>query len=44
MMSNANVKLVVDSFKDFTIDVVETKRAIHSKKPGTKALEVIITN
>ena len=43
-MSNANVKLVIDKFKEYTIDVVEAKRAINSKKPGAKTLEVIINN
>ena len=44
VMSNANVKLVIDKFKEYTIDVVEAKRAINSKKPGAKTLEVIINN
>ena len=44
VMSNSNVKLVIDKFKEYTIDVVEAKRAINSKKPGAKTLEVIINN
>ena len=40
-MSNANVPLVVDYFKDYTMDTIVAKRAIHSKNPGETAKEVI---
>lgn len=47
MMSNSKVKLVTDKFKDdekFKINEIECKRAINSKKPESKTIEVIITN
>ena len=46
MMSNAKVNLVTQNFKhkDFKIVDIEAKRSIHSKDPGTKTTEVIITN
>lgn len=46
MMSNSKVKLVTDSFTDesFTVSEIECKRAINSKKPESKTMEVIITN
>ena len=31
-------------FKDFTIDDITRRNAIHSKKPGSKAKEVVIYN
>ena len=43
-MSNANVPLVVDYFKDYNMDTIVAKRAIHSKNPGETAKEVIIYN
>lgn len=46
MLSNADVELVRNNFTDKkynTISIV-CKRAIHSKKPGTKTNEVIIKN
>ena len=47
MMSNSNVKLITDNFtkeKKYNIETVLCKRAINSKNPGSKVLEVIITN
>ena len=45
MMSNADVELVRDNFNDnYNIDSILCRRAIHSKEPGTKTMEVIITN
>jgi len=44
IMSNANVKLVTDSFKDYDIDYIEARRAINSKNPAATAKEVIIHN
>jgi DNA adenine methylase len=46
MLSNADVTLVRDNFKDekYNIRSVLCKRAINSKKPDSKTLEVIIKN
>ena len=46
MMSNSKVDLVTNSFqnKEFKIKDIEAKRSIHSKNPGSKTTEVIITN
>ena len=44
VMSNANVKLVTDNFKEYNCEEIEAKRAINSKKPGSKTIEVIIVN
>ena len=44
VMSNANVKLVTDNFKEYNCEEIEAKRAINSKKPGSKTIEVIIYN
>jgi DNA adenine methylase len=46
VLSNANVKLVTDSFKDSTykIDVLICKRAINSKDPSKNTEEVLIYN
>jgi DNA adenine methylase len=43
-MSNANVKLVSDSFKKYNVIQVLCKRSINSKKPQSKTSELIITN
>ena len=43
-LSNAKVDLVTDALKNFNIEEIEARRAIHSKKPDSKTLEVIITN
>lgn len=44
IMSNSNVDLVNDNFKEFKIDKVIARRAINSKKPQSKTTEVIIYN
>lgn len=43
VMSNSNVPLVVESFPEYTIKKVEARRAIHSKDPGSRTIEVLIT-
>lgn len=44
LMSNADVPLVREAFpeSEYTIHVVECRRAIHSKKPNAKTNEVLI--
>ncbi len=44
LMSNADVELVKNSFKDkqFTIKIISCKRSINSKKPNSKTNEVLI--
>ncbi len=44
IMSNANVSLVTDEFKDYNIEEIKARRAINSKKPGSTTTEVIIHN
>jgi DNA adenine methylase len=46
IMSNADVKLVRDNFSEdrYIIESVSARRAINSKNPGAKAMEVIITS
>lgn len=44
VMNNADVDIVNNKFKDFTIKKILCRRAIHSKKPDTKTMEVIISN
>jgi len=47
VMSNSDTDLVKDSFSDlntYTIDIVEARRAINSKKPSSKTNELLITN
>lgn len=44
IMSNANVPLVIDNFKEFHCQEVIARRAINSKKPGSTTIEVIIYN
>jgi len=44
VMSNADVPLVDDNFNDFNIKKIECRRAINSKKPESKTMEVIISN
>ena len=43
-MSNANVKLVIDSFAGYKCDNIIVRRAINSKNPGSTAKELIIYN
>jgi len=44
VMSNSNVDMVNDSFTTCSITTVDARRAINSKKPGSKTKEVIIQN
>jgi DNA adenine methylase len=44
MMSNSDVPLVRENFVDYNIESILCKRSINSKKPESKAKEVIITN
>ena len=46
MMSNSNVKLVIENFQNsqYNIKEILCKRSINSKNPGAKAKEVIIKN
>ena len=45
-MSNAKVELVPDNFKEdkYKCEDIIARRAINSKKPGSIATEVIISN
>jgi DNA adenine methylase len=43
-MSNANVDLVTDNFKDYKCVDIIARRAINSKKPGSTTIEVIVYN
>jgi len=44
VMSNSNVDLVINSFKDYNIEKIIARRAINSKKPGSTTKELIIYN
>ena len=44
IMSNSNVKRVTNTFKDYECHEVIARRAINSKNPGSKVVEIIIHN
>ena len=44
VMSNAKVELVTENFKKYNCQDIIARRAINSKKPGSKTTEVIIYN
>jgi DNA adenine methylase len=44
VMSNSNVKFVIDNFEDYECENIIARRAINSKKPGSTTKEVIIYN
>jgi DNA adenine methylase len=44
VMSNSKVDLVCDNFKEYNCDNIIARRAINSKKPESKTIEVIIYN
>ena len=44
ILSNSNVKLVTDCFKDYNCQQIIAKRTINSKKPDSLTTEVIIYN
>ena len=46
MMSNSDVPITKEAFNDesYKIQTVSCKRSIHSKKPGSKTNEIIVTN
>ena len=43
-MSNAKVDLVINHFKNFNQEEINARRAINSKNPGAKTMELIISN
>ena len=43
-MSNSNVELVTENFKDYHCDNIIVRRAINCKNPGATSKEVIIYN
>ncbi len=44
ILSNADVSLVKDNFKDYKIISIECKRSINAKKPNAKTNELLIKN
>ena len=44
VLSNSNAETVLKAFAEYSVDKVEAKRAINSKKPGAKTKELIIYN
>jgi len=44
VMSNTKVELVIDYFKNYKCEDIEARRAINSKNPESKTMEVIISN
>ena len=43
-MSNAKTDLVEGAFDGYASQDIEARRAIHCKKPGSKAIEVLVKN
>jgi len=43
-MSNSHTPRVLDAFKDYNLDKVEVYQRCHSKNPGLKATEILVTN
>lgn len=44
VMSNANVEIVIERFKNFNVEKVQARRAINSKRPESQTTELIIYN
>lgn len=44
LLSNASVPAVLESFDGYPTETISCRRAIHSTKPESRALEVLITN
>ena len=44
VMSNAKVDFVTSSFKEYKIDDIPARRAINSKDPSSKTIEVLISS
>ena len=44
VLSNSNVELVLDTFREFSRENLQARRAINAKKPGSTTTEVIIYN
>jgi DNA adenine methylase len=44
LLSNADAPLVREAFNGYTIEEVSCRRAIHSKNPGTRAMEVLVSS
>ena len=44
LMSNAKTTLVEEEFNGYIQEDIEVRRAIHCKKPGTKAMELLVRN
>ncbi len=44
ILSNSNVQLVLDTFKEFSKEHLQVRRTINAKKPGSTTTEVIIYN
>ena len=43
-MSNSNVEIVIDNFKEYNYENIIARRAINSKNPGSTTTEIIIYN
>ena len=42
LMSNAHVPLVIETFKEYTMEVISCRRLINSKNPESRANEVLV--